>query len=394
VLGGLLLASGWKLGRQQEQPPPDPAAQQPAPVSVSEPAPEPPPSAPDPAQVLEGSLFADGLPLASTELPEGLANATAQACNACHSAVHASWESSAHPLGWQGQRFLQAVADAGQATQCQACHLPLAVQHSSLTREYTGDEASSPQLEANPAWDPSLQREGVTCAACHLREGRIAGPRGSREAPHPTVASPELRSAALCAACHQLSWEGAQLAWYDTYGEWHASPYEQAGLRCQDCHMPQVAGAITTGRFTGHASHALALDTARALSVLLELPSGSITRGTAFEFQLRLQNTGAGHAVPTGPPGKVYTLSAAVVDAAGAELHEPLTVELARKLTSEEPFSLLEDTRIPARGELLFSHQATISQKKAAGPALLRVRISAPHEDGPRLERSFPVVIL
>ncbi len=390
VVLGLFVAGGW-AGRKARQAEPTP---EPEPADAgAEATPEPEP-APEPDQVHKGPLFPDGLPLASLALPEGLANPTAQACESCHGGIADQWGGSAHATAWRGEAWVQAVRDASQPQECQACHLPFRAQHPLLVIHQAEGDAAAPQHAPNPDWSPSLQREGVTCAACHLRDGEVLGPRSAASAPHPTAASEHLGSPGLCAACHQLGWPEAEVAWYDTYGEWYRSPYRAAGVRCQDCHMAPRAGVVTTGRFAGQADHAMAIPASRAISVLLELDGHTITRGTPFSFRLRLQNTGAGHAFPTGHPGKTYRVRAVVVDGDGNPLHDPLERDLVRTVEPEAPFALVDDSRIQARGELLLEHEATIEHKKPDGPALLRVSIIDTRQELPLLERSFPITLL
>jgi hypothetical protein len=391
LVAGLLIAGAWagRKAHQAEEPPPPTPSEEPA----AEPAVATAAPAPAPEQVHGGPLFPQGLPLAGLVLPEGLANPTAQACAACHGTQYDQWEGSAHATGWQGERWSQAVRDASQPEECQACHLPFTAQHTHRVVHQAEGQADALQHAVNPDWSPSLQREGVSCAACHLREGRVLGPRADARAPHPVAKSDDLGSPVLCAACHQLSWPDAEVAWYDTYGEWYRSPYREAGLRCQDCHMPPMAGLVTTGRFAAHAGHAMATDPSHAVSVLLELDSPVITRGAPYDLRLRVQNTGAGHAFPTGHPGKAYVIRAVVVDAEGEPLHDAFEHRLVREVQPEPPFALVSDSRIPARGELLLEHQATIPQKKPAGPSLLRVSILDERLEQPLLERTFPVTV-
>ena len=388
LTAALFTAGGWAARRGRNAEPPEAPE-----VPTAEPEPTPAP-APSPEEVHQGPLFPDGLPLTELTLPDGLANPTSQGCAACHGDIQHHWQGSAHAQGWAGDAYQLAVRDASEPTTCQGCHLPLLAQHPLQVVHHSDGDPSSPQHAANSGWSPSLQREGVTCASCHLREGTILGPRGSTAAPHPTAASAELSSPALCAACHQLSWPDSELAWYDTYGEWYRSPYREAGVSCQDCHMPQQAGTVSTGRFAAHASHAMAVDAHRAVSVLAHIASPEISRGEPFDFALRIQNTGSGHAFPTGQPGKAYLVRAVVVDAEGEELHEPLEHRLERTVSPEPPYALVADERIPARGELMLEHQATISQKKPAGPSSLQVTIVAEQGGAVLVERSFPVSVI
>jgi hypothetical protein len=392
IVLGLLVALGWGGWRDRDAPEP---ATEPEPSGEAQPAEQPqaePPPAPD--QVHNGPLFPEGLPMATLALPEGLANPTAQGCAACHGAIHDQWAGSAHASGWSGGHYTQTVALASEPETCLACHLPYAAQHPRRVVHHAEGDASAPQHAVNPDWNPTLQAEGVTCASCHLRDGQVLGPRASDQAPHPVSTSEALRSPTLCAACHQLDWPESELAWYDTYGEWYRSPYREAGVSCQDCHMPPQAGPVTTGRFASHAGHAMAVDPSRALSVLLDLDSPTVTRGQPYTLRLRLQNTGAGHAFPTGHPGKAITLRAAVHCDDGGPLHEPFTHELVRRAQQGPPFALLEDTRIPARGELTLEHEATIPHKKPSGACLLRVTFSDDLHEQTLFERAFPVTVL
>lgn len=390
LVAGLLIAGAWagRKARNVEENPEPPTEE----LAVEAPDPQVTP-APAPDQIHSGPLFPDGLPLTTLSLPDGLANPTAQGCAACHGDLHDQWASSTHATAWQGERWAQAVRDASQPEECQACHLPFAVQHPQRVVHHPEGRTDAPQHATNPDWSPSLQREGITCATCHIRDGRVLGPRSDAQAPHPVAASEDLASPGLCAACHQLTWPEAETAWYDTYGEWYRSPYREAGVRCQDCHMPPRAGLVTTGRFAAHPGHAMAADPSHAISVLLDLDSPVITRGSPYFFRLRLQNTGAGHAFPTGHPGKAYTVRAAVVDAEGEALHEPFEHVLVREVQPEPPFALVSDSRIHARGELLLEHEATIPHKKPAGPSLLRVSIHDERQEQPLLVRSFPVTV-
>ncbi len=387
----LLVAGAWagRWGRraEPESPPEQPETPPEQPEAPTEPTP-----APTPEQVHEGPLFADGLPMTELLLPEGLANPTAQNCAACHGEIQHHWEASAHAQGWAEEAYELAVRSASEPTTCRGCHLPYLVQHPLLVVHETDDDAGSPEHATNTSWSPSLQREGVTCATCHLREGRVLGPRGNGNAPHPTVRSEALASPALCGTCHQLSWPDSELAWYDTYGEWYRSPYREAGVRCQDCHMPQRAGSASIGRFAAHADHAMAVDPGRASSVLVELPGPEVTRGQPFTVSLRLQNTGAGHAFPTGQPGKAYTVQTVVLDSDGEPLHEAIEHRLERIVQPDPPHALVSDTRIPARGELILDQEITLSQRKGAGACLLRVSVLDQHGDA-LFARDFPVTV-
>lgn len=370
LAAGLALAGGMRPGRQKDEAP----APTEAPAPVETPAEAAPPAAPQPEAP---RLFAT-LPAAVVELPDGLPNLSAQACNACHWQAHDDWAGSAHARAWRDPVFQAALSRAGNATACKSCHLALANQHSSLAAGYLDGDLSRPDNRPNPAWDATLMSEGVTCATCHVREGKVLGTHASADAPHPVVVSEELGQPELCATCHQLTWPGADRAFYDTYGEWKASPYAEAGVRCQDCHMPPRAGLATATRFAASPSHAFSADERRALSVLLTPAKPDVQRGAPWSFHLRVQNTGAGHHVPTGSPFRKVVVEVALLDAAGKPLAAPLQHLLARTVEDVAPWRTLGDTRLAAGAQLDLDHSFLVDQKKKAGPATLRVSLVQP----------------
>ncbi len=308
------------------------------------------------------------------ELPPGLASLSAQSCNACHYDLHDSWSGSAHAGASTQEPFRSALQASGSSPLCASCHLPLQNQQSSLVKRYAGGPLSSAELVDNPAWDATLASEGVTCASCHVRDGLVVGTRSAPGAPHPVAVSEELSSAEFCASCHQLTWEGAEQPLYDTWGEWAASAYQPAGVRCQDCHMPPESGLVTAGRFAGHASHAFTADPARAVTVLVDLPPRGLVRGESAPVKLTLMNSGAGHAFPTGSPFSWIRVDVAVQVEGEAPAAALWSTELRREVTEQPPYSFGEDTRLAPGVTVEHELELLLDQKGPAGNAQLEVR--------------------
>jgi nitrate/TMAO reductase-like tetraheme cytochrome c subunit len=325
-------------------------------------------------------MFPSGLPITIGDVPDGLANVTAQGCNACHYQAHDDWKDSAHAGAGQSKAFNSALKRAAYSTACVQCHRPLAVQHPTLAAGYIDGDLTRPNLQDNPAFDATLMAEGVGCAACHIRDGQVVSTRAIDNAPHPVVRSSELGTSAFCATCHQLSFPESDMAWYDTHGEWLSTPYSAAGVRCQDCHMPPKPGVATATRFAATPDHGVKADLARALTALVNVPSVSVERGSSFDITIKLQNTGAGHHVPTGHPNKKLTITVDLLDTAGKALAPTHTESLGRTVEDVAPYNTTADTRIPAGGEYEFPVSLTISHKKPAGPIQLVVRASTGRE--------------
>lgn len=360
LVAGLALAA-----RKKGDPSPTP---EPAPVEAA-PAEAPPPAPPPP------TLFSGALPIALQQTPDGLASLSAQACAGCHISAHEAWTGTAHAAAWRDATFQAALARVGESTACRSCHLPLANQHPRLATGYRDGDLTRPDLQPNTAWDPTLMSEGVTCAACHIRDGVVLSTHESPGAPHPVVATAELSSPELCASCHQLTWPGADRPFYDTYGEWKASAYAAAGVRCQDCHMPPTAGVAIATRYAAQPDHAFQADPGRALSVLVSLDAPEVQRGQPYDVRLKLQNTGAGHHIPTGSPFQTYTVQVELLDTEGKPLAAPWAIPLARTVADAPPWSTLSDTRLAAGEERSVDHAFLVDQRKKAGAALLRVSL-------------------
>ncbi|GDX80303.1 hypothetical protein LBMAG42_21140 [Deltaproteobacteria bacterium] len=358
-----LAAIGLAVARGKKE-----AAVEPAPVEAPPPPVEvpPPPAAP--------ALFPAGLPVLVDTLPPGIASLSAQSCNACHWAAHDSWAPSGHARAWSAPGYQAALKGAGASTACLSCHLPLASQHDQLAAGYIDGDVARPRLQDNPAFDVTLMSEGVTCAACHVREGTILGVHASPNSPHPITVSAELSSSELCASCHQLSWPESDRPFYDTYGEWNGSAYAKAGVDCQDCHMAPAAGAPQPGSLTAVPAHASPTTILRALTTLVALPDPYITRGTALDVGITLVNSGAGHSVPTGNPFKTWTIEVVAIDAAGKDLAPPQRTVLARTVEATPPWRTTGDDRIVAGGKKEWTVHLMPNVKGAPGTGALVVR--------------------
>jgi len=330
------------------------------------------------------ALFEAALPIAIQSTPTGLANISAQGCNACHQAACDDWQDSAHSQAWKRETFQTAITHAGDSTLCTGCHLPLTNQHANIAVGYLEGDASRPDLRPNNAWDPTLMTEGVTCAACHVREqdqedgtsrAVVIASRPVKGAPHPTAYSTELSSSEMCATCHQLTWPEADKPFYDTYGEWSKSAYAAAGVQCQDCHMPPKASAALATHFASSPAHTWDIDPTRAVSLLIKLDTPVVQRGEAFTVQSTLQNTGAGHHFPTGSPYKTYRITTQIVGAEQGPLTEAMHTDLGRKIEDAPPWNTLEDNRIAAGDAMTFEQEFVVKQSKKAQKGLIRVTL-------------------
>lgn len=146
-------------------------------------------------------------------------------CSGCHMREHQDWMNSRHRVSYTNQNFFEGHIRENQ-DRCLHCHAPLAEQQKELKRE--------PNIK--------LAHEGVNCASCHIREGKVFG-----SVFHGSEKSHALKNPKFCAGCHEFNINGVKdgvihltpVNAQDTYSQWLG--YKKAGGKktCQECHMPE-----------------------------------------------------------------------------------------------------------------------------------------------------------
>ncbi len=310
--------------------------------------------APDEAALFGGTIRFQGP--APAELAPAQASLSSQQCTRCHAKQAREWTGSLHSLAASPGLIAQIVRigergamSADEVESCQRCHAPLAEQLPMVRPGHSGGDDAARAYVANPGFDAALRAEGVSCAACHVRDHVRHGP---------PVLAPSLlglpvyplRQLALyeradfCLPCHQLqprlAVAGRPLL--NTYREWLEGPYMRRGVQCQHCHMPNR-------EHTFRGVHDP--DTFRqGLTV-----SATAVRGASGAVTVRAlaRNTGAGHYLPTTPTPAAW-LRSELVDADGRVIAGTQAERrIGRKIAyTGGAWRDLEDTRIPP-GEAL-----------------------------------------
>ncbi|MBI2571142.1 MAG: hypothetical protein HYV63_29400 [Candidatus Schekmanbacteria bacterium] len=264
---------------------------------------------------------------------------SAKTCGACHADFYAEWSTSMHARAWTDPYFQVDFRYDGSLPVCKNCHIPLDRQQEQLVLGFRDDERFDPILAPNPAFSPELQSEGVTCAACHLRGGQIAGPLGTAAAAHPVTPMGDPNE--TCIRCHVVGgrrWDafyrlppcGTVAEIRDTAGGSTAGAdqaelfaRDAASLGCVRCHMPPVERTLVPGgtsrparRHWWRGGHSP--DMVRSgLAVDFDAQQGICPTP---ELTLSVTNVGADHYLPTGTPDRMLTLAISLYDAAGAEV--------------------------------------------------------------------------
>ncbi len=197
-------------------------------------------------------------------------------CAGCHAAIAAEWKTSRHGQAWTNGIFQREYAARPQPW-CVNCHAP-----------------TPPQQAELAAGGHTLADQGIGCAACHVRAGRLVAARRHAGSPHDTIVDASFGSPAYCADCHEftfpvLSADGRALAMTShpmqaTVSSFTAGPHAREPRGCLTCHDSSHGHGFPGGHDPGM------LDT--ALDVVWCRRGG--------QLEVAVANVGAGHAVPTG----------------------------------------------------------------------------------------------
>jgi cytochrome c554/c'-like protein len=312
-------------------------------------------------------------PVSTATMPASLASLSAKDCGGCHQEFYEEWSTTIHSQAWTDPYFQVDWAFDGHQQICKNCHIPLDRQQEQSVLGFDDREKWHPILAPNPAFDPKLQHEGVTCAACHLRDGKILGTFGSESAAHPVerLANPN----EVCFKCHVVGgnrWDTFfRFPPCGTVAEIRSTPdatrdtrvatvtghFDQetvgpgdAALDCVKCHMPLAERALVAGgklrtvrRHLWRGGHDPDMVKQGLEAVLREAPSPAPEKRS---FTLTLTNIGAAHYLPTGTPDRHLAVSLRLVDRDGRVLQEDNQV--LKRTILWRPFIVeLWDGRLP-----------------------------------------------
>ena len=284
------------------------------------------------------------------ETPKGLKSVSARKCGACHDEIYKEWSGSMHAKAWKDPYFQVDFAYDGSQQICLNCHTPLENQQDGLVLGFKDRDKFKPLLKSNPDFDSVLRDEGVTCAACHVKDGRIVGPFETDSAPHPVTVDPEMTSGMKsCIRCHVVM--GTR---WDTFyrippcGTVAEMKEGQVEPDCVGCHMPQVRRPAATGmkerkgrRHLFRGGHH-----PETIGKALKVEYRKEREGKLTRFIFTITNTGAGHYLPSGTPDRHLTLELKLIDREAVVVKEK--VFTMKRQILWRPFIIdLKETRLP-----------------------------------------------
>ncbi len=290
--------------------------------------------------------------------PSPISGTSAGACGNCHPMIVSQWITNGHGSATFNPRFYSLYNGTdltgttsigpgylndfpGTAGNCANCHAPGAGVDGYLNT------------------DMNSVRELITatihCDYCHKIGGVFLNPAtglvypnapgvGSQQilrpppgdniffGPYDDIHDPDTRlplisESAYCAPCHQFSMWGTPI--YESFNEWLTSPYAEAGITCQKCHMPpngdtsfalpEVGGlAHPPERIPSHLDRGAVDVDLLQNSVILTVSARQIV--DQIEVTVSITNTNVGHHVPTDHPGRHMILTLHATDAQGHDL--------------------------------------------------------------------------
>lgn len=324
-------------------------------------------------------------PVSTAKVPAPLRTLRAEECAECHSEPYAEWRTSIHSQAWTDPYFQVDWAFDRYQQICKNCHIPLDRQQEHLVLGFRDKEKWRPILEPNPDFDPLLQQEGVTCAACHLHEGNILGVHGDTQAPHPVKKIDDPNQ--ICVRCHVV--EGNR---WDTFFRFPPcgtvaeiqSVRQPAGfndkaavqntpeLGCVQCHMPAVERPAADGSGVRKVRQHLwrgGHDPEMVKSGLkVRFEETHDQRPDIRTFTLALTNVGAAHYLPTGTPDRHLSVHLRLLDSNGEIVKEQ--VHKLKRNIIWRPFIVdLWDTRLPRGQPRSYALEIPVSGKGQAKPA-------------------------
>jgi mono/diheme cytochrome c family protein len=309
----------------------------------------------DEMRVFGVPIRAQGTPPAS--LAPAQASLSSQQCARCHAKQAREWRSSLHASAATiGLPAREADHAADGDASCNRCHTPLAEQ------------------QPGTGFDAALRSEGVTCAACHVRDWVRRGP--PRRAPsllpsagYPLVELGIYERSDFCMSCHQLpprtAVNGKPLL--NTYKEWLEGPYMRRGIQCQHCHMPN------------REHQWLGIHDRDTFRQGIKLGARADREAGKVRVFASLANVGAGHYLPTTPTPAVW-LRIELFDAQGVAIRGARAdYRIGRDVVFDKQWIENSDTRIaPGTSvELMRSWQAG----RTAEAAIARVTVEVHPDD-------------
>ncbi len=327
-------------------------------------------------------------PIDTSKAPALFGKLNAKTCGNCHKKFYQEWKTTIHSKAWTDPYFKADMKFDGNQFVCRLCHTPLDQQLPSKVLGYRDKNKWDPILTPNPNFNPKLQHEGVTCAVCHLRNGKILGVLGNTNAPHPVkiIDSPNQ----ICVRCHVSKNEKfgvfSKLPICGTVAEITKSKKTKIGesiflnvksLGCVNCHMPLEKRPLVEGGPIRNARRHLwrgGHDPNMVKKAITVTFNQTEKTNKNYTFKLSIVNSGAAHYVPTGTPDRHFTIKLLAYGKFGKVIKQKL--EIIKRNFIWRPFIFeLSDTRLRPGLPRNYIFQVSVDEKPAKVEVIIRYHL-------------------
>ncbi|MCB1178720.1 MAG: hypothetical protein KDK36_14140 [Leptospiraceae bacterium] len=151
-------------------------------------------------------------------------------CKECHEKEYNTWKESAHANSFSNPLF-QIAYSLEHREWCRNCHAPL----------------FNPKLEDRNELNKYAKEEGINCAVCHIRQGKIVSKleEPSKNKEHQYIKNLEISKSEVCANCHEFpfpkehhpNFSYGTAPMQSTYSEYLQTDYPKKDKKCQSCHF-------------------------------------------------------------------------------------------------------------------------------------------------------------
>ncbi len=328
--------------------------------------------------------------------PKGVKSLSAEACKDCHKNIYDEWKESQHSKAMVGPIWQTMWTVRNNPPMCVTCHAPMAQQRGKVLAGFKESGPLPLVMLDKPNFDPTLMKEGVTCAACHVRDGTVltarkVSPEEQNKIPHPVTYDERLSQPEFCISCHVFSFPRVRMDFAACDGDKDYYAFAKgASVRftCQSCHMPYREGvvgfdindpskAFPARQYRAHIHGHLAR-TREGLSESLELhcqaEKDSYQAGETVKAKVTVSNALAGHMAPTSCGVRAILIVVALCDEKGNEAAKK-TFRIGRAFEFPSYPSETHDTRLQPEEERAFRYSGRIPKQWAGRKVSMKVTL-------------------
>ncbi|MDF3818864.1 multiheme c-type cytochrome [Leptospira sp. 96542] len=271
---------------------------------------------------------------------DGVGAPRAENCGHCHTEIYEEWKRSTHAHALSDIQFQSELTKVTSPKWlCLNCHIPIQNQRETIVVGLRGGDELDPVEIPNPGFDITMQKEGVTCATCHVRVDRktkksyVIGSIGDTSPPHPVKIDRHFLQN-RCFSCHNETYtlNESLICSFQTGTELKKTSNTKT---CNNCHMPEVKRSLVKKELNqkdrrSHIHGFVGGGVPKEFALYKHQISLGYKPGLILKqfvvgkdgILIRLKNETAGHLVTTGDPERFYKVELIGFDDGNAVLFQ------------------------------------------------------------------------